>query len=146
MILSPGSKISPKVKAAATSGKPVHSIAILPFINRDGDKGRKSCEERMFLPVRYALTHIPGLEVAGRVSTDYWHGKGMEPVEIGKKLGVENILEGSVRREGNRLSVKARLINVSDGSLLWSESYDRDLSGLSSIQDDILKAIADIYR
>ena len=146
MILSPGSKIVPQRKDTATCKNPGSSIAILPFVVMSDDRGQTSYDERMLIPLRYRLNKIPRLEVANRIASLYWYEKGLKSIEIGIKLGVENILEGSVRRAGNRLSVTARLIKVSDGSLLWSESYDRDMSGLSSIQDNILKAIAGIYR
>jgi adenylate cyclase len=139
MTLSPESILGLKEKAAATSTEPRPSIAILPFVNMSGDKGRAGYEERLLIPLRYRLNKIPRLEVANRIVTHYWHKKGIEPVEIGKKLGVENILEGSL----NHRSVTARLIKVSDGSLLWSKSYDCDVGKWPACEDEIMKAIAD---
>jgi adenylate cyclase len=141
MTLSPGSKLDIKKKANATSLQPKSSIALIPFVKMSGEKEGKGQDERLLIPIRYKLNKIAGLEIRGRTSTYYWYNKGIEPTEIGKKLGVENILEGSVRREENRLSITTQLVKVSDGSLIWSERYDRDWKELSSIQDEIYKAI-----
>jgi adenylate cyclase len=142
MNLSPGSILGLKEKANATSTEHRPSIAILPFVNMGGDKGQTDYDERMLIPLRYRLNKIPRLEVANRIVSHYWYKKGFKSIEIGKKLGVENILEGSLQWAGNHLSVTARLIKVSDGSLLWSKSYDRDAGKWSAFEDEILKAIA----
>ena len=88
----------------------------------------------------------PGLKVVGRTSSFSFRGKGVEIGEIGKKLNVEHVLEGSVRQAGNRLRVTAQLIKVADGFHLWSERYDREMTDIFAIQDEITHAIATALR
>ena len=90
-----------------------------------------------------ALAHVPGLKVAGRTSSFFFRGKDVEFGEIGKRLNVEHILEGSVRKAGNRIRVTAQLIKVADGFHLWSERYDREMTDIFAMQDEITQAIAD---
>ena len=89
---------------------------------------------------------MPGLKVAGRTSSFFFRGKDVEFGEIGRKLNVEHILEGSVRQAGNRVRVTAQLIKVADGFHLWSERYDREMTDIFAIQDEITHAIATALR
>jgi serine/threonine protein kinase/Tfp pilus assembly protein PilF len=118
------------------------SVAVLPFVNMSGDKEQEYFSDGLAEEIINALTKIPGLKVAGRTSSFYFRGKDVEFAEMGKKLNVENILEGSVRKAGSRIRVTAQLIKVSDGFHLWSERYDRDLTDVFAIQDEISEAIA----
>jgi TolB-like protein/Tfp pilus assembly protein PilF len=134
-------------KTAAISDKePQPSIAVLPFVNMSGDKEQEYFSDGLAEEIINALTKIPGLKVAGRTSSFYFRDKDVEFKEIGQKLDVEHILEGSVRKAGNRLRVTAQLINVSDGFHLWSERYDRDMTDIFAIQDEISQAIAEKLR
>ena len=93
-----------------------------------------------------ALAQVPGLKVAGRTSSFFFRGKDVEFAEIGRRLNVEHILEGSVRKAGNRIRVTAQLIKVADGFHLWSERYDREMTDIFAIQDEITHAIATALR
>ena len=89
------------------------------------------------------LAHVPGMKVAGRTSSLCFRGKDVEFAEIGRRLNVEHILEGSVRAAGNRIRVTAQLIKVTDGFHIWSERYDREKVDIFAIQDEITQAIAE---
>jgi TolB-like protein len=92
------------------------------------------------------LAHVPGMKVAGRTSSFFFRGKDVEFREIGRRLNVEHILEGSVRKAGNRIRVTAQLIKVTDGFHLWSERYDREMTDIFAMQDEITQAIAEALR
>ena len=121
---------------------PQASIAVLPFANISGDHDNEYFSDGLAEEILNALTHVPGLKVAGRTSSFFFRGKDIEFAEIARKLNVEHILEGSVRKAGNRIRVTAQLIKVADGFHLWSERYDRELIDVFAMQDDIAAAIA----
>jgi len=87
--------------------------------------------------------HLPNLKVAGRTSSFQFKGKSIDLRDLGQKPGVSTVLEGSVRKQGNRLRITAQLINVQDGFHLWSEKYDRDMDDIFAIQDEIALAITE---
>jgi TolB-like protein len=93
-----------------------------------------------------ALTHLQGLRVVARTSAFALKGMKLDIREIGQKLDVRTVLEGSIRKAGNRLRVTAQLINVEDGFHLWSERYDRELADIFAIQDEITGAIVDSLK
>ena len=123
--------------------KSVPSIAVLPFVDMSPQKDQDYFCDGMSEEIINALTHIENILVVARTSAFSFKGKDVDIPEIGKKLNVENILEGSVRKAGNRLRITAQLINVSDGYHLWSERYDRELEDVFDIQDEISLAIVD---
>ena len=129
-----------------SSAEPQPSIAVLPFVNMSGDKEQEYFSEGLAEEIINALTQIPGLKVSGRTSSFFFHGKDVEFVEIGKRLNVENILEGSVRRARSRIRVTAQLIKAADGFHIWSERYDREMTDVFAIQDEIAQAIAEKLR
>jgi TolB-like protein len=133
-------------KVTVSSEEPQPSIAVLPFVNMSGDKEQEYFSDGLAEEVINALTKIAGLKVAGRTSSFYFRDKDFEFTEIGKRLKVEHILEGSVRKAGNRIRVTAQLIKVEDGFHLWSERYDRDLTDIFAIQDDIATAIVNALQ
>ena len=133
-------KIS-KEKAAAEKPKP--SIAVLPFRNISADPEQDYFCEGMSEEIINALTHIENLKVIARTSAFAFKDKQEDVREIGKKLDVEHLLEGSVRKAGNRLRITAQLVKVSDGSHLWSERYDREMEDVFEIQDEISLSIVD---
>jgi TolB-like protein len=90
-----------------------------------------------------SLVHLKDLKVAGRTSSFQFKGRNIDLREVGQKLGVSSVLEGSVRKQGNRLRVTAQLINVEDGFHLWSEKYDRDSDDIFAIQDEIALIITE---
>ena len=93
-----------------------------------------------------ALAQVTGLQVAGRTSSFLFRGKDIELAEVGRRLNVDHLLEGSVRRAGNRVRVTAQLIKVADGFHLWSERYDREWTDIFAIQDEITHAITSALR
>ena len=124
----------------------VPSIAVLPFVNMSADKENEYFGDGLAEEVINALAQVPGLHVAGRTSSFVFRGKDIELAEVGRRLNVEHLLEGSVRRAGNRIRVTAQLIKVADGFHLWSERYDRELTDIFAIQDEVTHAIASSLR
>jgi serine/threonine protein kinase/tetratricopeptide (TPR) repeat protein len=133
-------------KATGTSAEPQPSIAVLPFVNMSGDKEQEYFSDGLAEEIINALTKIAGLKVIARTSSFSFRSKEADIGQIRDKLKVQNILEGSVRKSGNRIRVTAQLINTADESHLWSERYDRDLTDVFAIQDEISQAIADKLR
>jgi len=118
------------------------SIAVLPFKNMSGDKEQEYFSDGLAEEIIHALAHIPGLKVTARTSAFAFRGKEQDVTKIAEALRVSNILEGSVRRAGNRIRVTAQLINAENGYHLWSERYDREMADVFAIQDEIAQAIA----
>jgi serine/threonine-protein kinase len=123
--------------------KPQPSIAVLPFINLSADKEQEYFCDGMAEEIINALSQVEDLRVVARTSAFSFRGKEIDIREIGKKLNVQALLEGSVRKAGNRVRITAQLINVVDGYHLWSERFDRDLADVFAIQDEISLAIVD---
>jgi TolB-like protein len=115
---------------------------VLPFVNTSGDKEQEYFSDGLAEEIINVLAHIPGLMVIARTSAFAFKGKNEDIRRIAEALGVANILEGSVRKAGNRIRVTAQLITAANGSHLWSERYDRDLTDVFAIQDEIAVAIA----
>ncbi|HEY8171860.1 MAG TPA: winged helix-turn-helix domain-containing protein [Dehalococcoidia bacterium] len=131
--------------AAARSGEPqrsVPSIAVLPFVGMSADRESEYFSDGLAEEIINVLAKMPGLKVAGRTSSFFFRGKDVELEEIGQRLNVDHILEGSVRKSGSRLRVTAQLIKVADGFHLWSERYDREMTDIFALQDDVTHAIA----
>jgi TolB-like protein len=122
------------------------SIAVLPFANMSADKENEYFSDGLAEEIINALAHVPGMKIAGRTSSFFFRDKDVEFVDIGRRLNVEHILEGSVRKAGNRIRVTAQLIKVSDGFHLWSERYDREMTDIFAIQDEITQSIAEALR
>jgi serine/threonine-protein kinase len=122
------------------------SIAVLPFANLSADKENEYFGDGLAEEIINALANIPGIRVVGRTSSFSFRGKDLDTAELGRRLRVEYLLEGSVRRAGNRLRVTAQLVTVRDGFHLWSERYDRELTDIFAIQDEVTRAITDVLR
>ena len=120
-----------------------NSIAVLPFIDMSQQKDQEYFCEGMAEELINALTKVTRLQVASRTSAFQFKGKGYDISEIGRKLNVQSVLEGSIRKAGNKLRITAQLVNVSDGYHLWSEKYDREMEDIFAIQDEISLAIVD---
>lgn len=118
------------------------SVAVLPFVNLTSDKESEYFGDGLADEVINALTRIPGLRVTARTSSFAFRSKEQDVREIGARLGVAALLEGSVRTQHNRVRVSAQLVGAADGFHLWSESYDRDLSDIFAIQDELARSIA----
>jgi len=122
------------------------SIAVLPFVNMSSDPEQEYFSDGMSEEIINKLSQIKDLRVIARTSTFAFKGKDEDMREIGRKLNVGHLLEGSVRKAGNRLRITAQLISVTDGSHVWSQSYDREMENTSAvfdIQDEISLAIVD---
>jgi len=132
-----------KKKDEAESEKPLPSIAVLPFVNMSADPENEYFSDGLSEEIISALSKLESLHVTARTSAFRFRGKELDIREIGKQLNVSTVLEGSVRRAGNKLRVTAQLINVADGYHLWSERYDRELEDVFAIQDEISLAIVD---
>lgn len=126
-----------------TAKEPHKSIAVLPFVDMSAQKDQEYFGDGIAEELIGALTKIPSLRVAAQTSTFSFKGKGMDIREIGRKLNVETILEGSIRKAVNTLRITAQLIDVHDGYHLWSERYDRELDDVFGIQDEITLTIVD---
>jgi non-specific serine/threonine protein kinase len=135
--------------SATRQAAPAHvkpSIAVLPFANTSADKENDYFSDGLAEEIINVLANVPGLKVAGRTSSFFFRGKDVELGEIGRRLNVEHLLEGSVRKVGNRIRVTAQLIKVADGFHLWSERYDREMTDIFAIQDEITQSIAAALR
>ena len=118
------------------------TVAVLPFANISGDRENEYFGDGLAEEIINELAGVPEIRVPARTSSFFFKGKGVELAEIGKKLQVEHILEGSVRKAGNRIRITAQLIKVRDGFHLWSGRYDREMTDVFAIQDEITLAIA----
>ena len=119
------------------------SVAVLPFVNMSNDPEQEYFSDGITEEILNSLTHLKDLRVAGRTSSFYFKGKNFDLRKIGQKLNVNTVLEGSVRRQGNKLRITAQLINVEDGYHIWSERYDREMDDIFAIQDEIAFAITE---
>jgi TolB-like protein/tRNA A-37 threonylcarbamoyl transferase component Bud32 len=130
----------------ANRGGSPPSIAVLPFANMSGDKENEYFADGLAEEVLNALAQIAALKVIARTSSFAFKGKNEDVRRIAETLGVTHILEGSVRRAGDRIRVTAQLIAAADGSHLWSERYDRPMADVFAVQDEIAQAIAEALR
>ena len=119
------------------------SIAVLPFVNMSADPDQEYFCDGMTEEIINALSHIEDLKVIARTSAFMFKDKHEDMRSIGKKLDVVHLLEGSIRKAGNRLRITAQLIKVADGSHIWSEKFDREMEDVFAIQDEISLAIVD---
>jgi serine/threonine protein kinase/tetratricopeptide (TPR) repeat protein len=130
-------------KTSVLAAKAEASVAVLPFTNMSADPENEFFADGITEEIINALTQIENLHVAARTSAFSFKGKHVDLRIVGERLNVKTVLEGSVRRAGNRVRIMAQLINVADGYHLWSERYDRELKDIFEVQDDISRAIAD---
>jgi adenylate cyclase len=125
---------------------PTNRLAVLPFVNLSADADNEYFSDGMTEELRNALTQVDGLQVTSRTSAFAFKGKNTDIREIGIQLNVDRILEGSVRKAGNRVRITAQLINVADCYHLWSENYDRHLTDIFAVQEEISSIIANKLR
>ncbi len=126
--------------ASLTTSDP-NTIAVLPFDNMSGDPKQDYFSDGMTEELLNVLAKVPQLKVVARTSVFQFKGKGGDVREIGRKLGVSHLVEGSVRRDGDEVRITAQLVRVADGFHVWSETYDRKLEGVFALQDDIARHI-----
>ena len=132
--------VPPKVSAG------IVSIAVMPFVNMSSDKEQEYFSDGLSEELLNHLVRIPELRVAARTSSFQFKGKNEDLRTIALKLNVSNILEGSVRKEGQKVRITAQLINADDGFHMWSETYDRDLSDVFEVQEDIARSVANSLK
>jgi TolB-like protein/predicted Zn-dependent protease len=122
------------------------SIAVLAFDDLSEKHDQGYFADGVAEEILNALAHVEGLRVPGRTSSFWFKGKNVEPAEIGRKLAVTHLLEGSVRRAGKRVRVTAQIVNIADGGHLWSETFDRSEADIFAVQDEVAKAVAQALR
>jgi TolB-like protein/Tfp pilus assembly protein PilF len=133
---------APATAATTVPAAPQRSIAVLPFVDMSQAKDQEYFSDGITEEILNELTHIEGLKVAGRTSSFHFKGRNDNLREIGAALGVAHVLEGSVRKQGDRIRITAQLIKVEDGFHVWSQDYDRKLDDIFAVQDEISAAIA----
>jgi TolB-like protein/tetratricopeptide (TPR) repeat protein len=132
------------VEAAVTEDQA--SIAVLPFVNMSGDKDNEYFSDGLTEELLNALVRLGGLKVTGRTSSFAFKGQNQDLREVGRLLNVANVLEGSVRKAGNRVRITAQLVKTSDGYHLWSETFDRELDDIFKIQAEIADQVSKVLH
>jgi TolB-like protein len=122
------------------------SIAVLPFVNMSSDPEQEYFSDGLSEEILNLLAKISGLKVIGRTSSFAFKGKNEDLRGIGQALNVSTVLEGSVRKSGERVRITAQLIDVSDGTHIWSETYDRTMTDIFDVQDDVASSIIDALQ
>ena len=122
------------------------AIAVLPLANMSADPENEYFSDGMTEEIINALAKLPGVQVASRTSCFAFKGKEVDVRQVGERLGVSSVLEGSVRKVGNRIRITAQLVNVENGYHLWSETYDRQLEDVFAIQEEISRAIVEALK
>ena len=135
---------TPRQSEAATVSQ--KSVAVLPLVNQSGDQTQDYFSDGLTEELINGLGKISELRVIGRNSSFHFKGKTDDSRAIGQALGVANLLEGSVRKAGDRVRIGLQLVNAADGSQRWSETYDRELKDIFAIQEEIAKAVAEQLR
>jgi len=125
---------------------PAKSIAVLPFVDLSQAKDQEYFCDGISEEILDALARVEGLRVVARTSSFSFKGKNADVGEIAQKLNVQNVLEGSLRREGNRIRITAQLINARNGFHIWSDTFERELQGVFAVQDEITRSIVDALK
>lgn len=133
-------------RKAATGGAPIDSLAVLPFVNSSHDAQSDFLADGMTDTIINKLSELPQLKVMSHSTMFRFKGKNADPQQVGRDLNVRAVLDGSVRQVGNRLAIETELVNVSDGTQLWGEQYDRPVADVFALQDDIAREISDKLR
>ena len=145
-IANEGIKVPSREDLKGKTKQPTNRLAVLPFVNMSADPENEYFSDGITEELLNALTKVDGLQVTSRTSAFAFKGKHDDVREIAIKLNVDKILEGSVRKAGNRVRITTQLINAADGYHIWSENYDRDLTDIFVIQDEISGIIANKLR
>src|SRR5438034_1352330 len=122
------------------------SIAVLPLLNESGDPKDEYFSDGLSEELIAALAQISGLKVIGRSSSFRFKDRKEEPKTIGEKLGVSTLLDGTVRKQGDRVRIVAELVNAADGIQLWTRTFDRELKDIFAVQEEIAKAVAESLK
>ena len=142
----PGSAPGAKATAPAEPKAELPSIAVLPFDNMSGDPEQEYFSDGISEDIITDLSKVAGLLVIARNSSFAYKGKSPDIRAVGRELGVGVVLEGSIRRAGNRVRITAQLIDATDGTHLWAERYDRDLTDIFEVQDEVTRTIVDALK
>ena len=135
-----------KTAAATPNELPAKSIAVLPFVDLSPAKDQEYFCDGISEEILDALAKVEGLRVVARTSSFSFKAKNADVAEIAQKLNVQNILEGSLRREGNRIRITAQLVNAHNGFHIWSDTFERELEGVFAVQDEITRSIVDALK
>lgn len=142
----PAENVAPPRPTAAPAATPAASIAVLPFDNLSGDPEQEYFSDGISEDIITDLSKLPGFLVIARNSSFTYRGRAVDIRTVGRELGVGAVLEGSVRRAGNRVRVNAQLIDARDGSHLWAERYDRELTDVFEVQDEVTRRIVEALK
>ena len=141
----PGAAV-PSAPAKPQPNVPTASIAVLPFTNMSGDPDQEYFSDGISEDIITDLSKIAGLTVIARNSSFTFKGRSVDVRTVGRDLGVRSVLEGSIRRAGNRVRITAQLIDAVTGAHLWADRYDRDLTDIFKVQDDVTRRITDALK
>ena len=133
-------------KQQSAGGESAASVAVLPFASFSQGKEDEYFADGLTEEVIHSLAQVSGLKVAARTSAFYFKGRNEDLRDVGRRLGVSHVVEGSVRREGNRMRMTAQLIKVADGFHLWSRTYERNVSDTFAVQTEIASAVAEALQ
>ncbi len=145
-ITNDGMIVPTRAELTGKTKQPSNRLAVLPFVNMSADPENEYFSDGITEELLNALTKVEGLQVTSRTSVFAFKGKNDDIRDIAIKLNVDKILEGSVRKSGNRVRITAQLINAADGYHLWSENYDRNLTDIFEVQDEISAIITNKLR
>jgi len=139
-------QLHPAVATSEKAQPEPPSIAVLPFDNMSGDPEQEYFSDGITEDIITDLSKVGGLMVIARNSSFAYKRKSFDVRTVGRELGVKSVLEGSIRRAGNRVRITAQLINAADGGHLWAERYDRDLTDIFAVQDEVTRHIVDALK
>jgi adenylate cyclase len=142
-LVTDAANLAPKAKARSTAKT---SICILPFANMSGDAEQEYFSDGISEDITTDLSKVSALEVIARNTAFQFKGQSVDVGDIARKLGITHVLEGSVRKAGNRVRITAQLIDGATGGHVWAERYDRDLTDIFEIQDEISKSIVEALK
>src|ERR1051326_3764904 len=145
-IANEGLAVPQPIDLKGKTSEPTNKLAVLPFVNMSNDADNEYFSDGIAEELINTLSKIEGLQVICRTSAFSFKGKSQDVREIGKALNVNKVLEGSVRKAGNRVRINAELVNTADGYQLWSETFDRNLNDIFELQDEIAGIIANRMR
>ena len=138
--------VTPRQSEAATASNAQKSIAVLPLLNESGDPNDEYFSDGLSEELIAALGQIKDVKVIGRSSSFRFRDTKEEPKTVGEKLGVSTLLEGTVRKQGDRVRIVAELVNAADGIQLWTRTFDRELKDIFAVQEEIARAVAESLK
>ena len=137
---------TPREDLGAQISTDAQSVAVVPLVNRSGEPDNEYLSDGITEELINGLSRVPGLKVAPTLSSFACKGLALDVKTVGEKLAVATLLSGSMQKSGNRIRVNVRLDKVADGSMLWSERYDRELVDIFELQDDVARSVVDALK